>query len=366
MKIFKGSFLLWLFTIVFLACTRDGNDPSPSPNPNPSPTPVSKPYTNPVFKPILADPSVIKNATDGYYYAYGTEDFWATDNRNHIVAIVRSKDLINWTYLNDAFTSKPTWKANGGGIWAPDVVKVNSSYYMYYSYSTWGDLNPGIGVASAPSPSGPFVDMGKVFLSSDVDIRNCIDPFYIEEGDKKYLFWGSYYNNGSQTRWGTWGGELNYNGTALKDVNNIFKIAASDFEGVMIHKRGNYYYFFGSKGGCCAGANSTYHLMVARSTSLNGPYLDKTGADIALSTGKGSLVLDKNSKFVGPGHCSRIFTDAGGQDWILYHAMDIANAQINGISQRALMMDKVNWDADGWPIVHDGTPSVATMMGPKL
>lgn len=50
-------------------------------------------------------------------------------------------------------------------------------------------------------------------------------------------------------------------------------------------------------------------------------------------------------------------TDKNGTDWMLYHAMDVNNAQINGVSQRALMLDKINWSADGWPTVNEGTPS---------
>ncbi|WP_431804075.1 hypothetical protein [Halobacillus andaensis] len=32
-------------------------------------------YQNPVFEPVLADPSIIEGE-DGYFYAYGTEDAW--------------------------------------------------------------------------------------------------------------------------------------------------------------------------------------------------------------------------------------------------------------------------------------------------
>ncbi len=59
----------------------------------------------------------------------------------------------------------------------------------------------------------------------------------------------------------------------------------------------------------------------------------------------------------GPGHNARLITDKNGDDWMLYHAMDVNNAMIGGVNQRALMLDKVNWDADGWPIVNNGTPS---------
>ena len=39
------------------------------------PGPGEKEYKNPVFEPIMADPTVVK-ADDGWFYAYGTQDDW--------------------------------------------------------------------------------------------------------------------------------------------------------------------------------------------------------------------------------------------------------------------------------------------------
>lgn len=317
------------------------------------------------FWPILL---FFKDPKSGRFYAYGTADYWHTDRRDHLVPIVRSDDFVNWNYVQDALTQKPTWKLeSSAGIWAPDINFVNGKYYLYYSFSTWGDPDPGIGLAIADNPEGPFTDQGKLFKSSEINVRNSIDPIFFEENGKKYLFWGSYNNgNTAQTRWGTFVVELSDDGKSIPDLKNIVKIAASDFEGVVIHKRGDYYYFFGSRGGCCAGVNSTYHMLAARSLSLKGPYYDKSGRNIAGVNGAGTLMLNKNSSFVGPGHAARIITDKNGDDWILYHAMpnDAALAQIGGVNQRALMLDKVNWSSDGWPIVNDGTPSFERQRAP--
>src|SRR5690606_40531778 len=64
--------------------------------------------------------------------------------------------------------------------------------------STWGDPNPGIGVAVADQPAGPFIDHGKVFTSDEIDVPNSIDAFYFEEKGEKYLFWGSFSNAPTQ------------------------------------------------------------------------------------------------------------------------------------------------------------------------
>lgn len=55
-------------------------------------------YKNPVVDIAMPDPTVIK-AADGYFYMYATES-----TRN--VPIMKSKDLVQWTYCNTAFTNK--------------------------------------------------------------------------------------------------------------------------------------------------------------------------------------------------------------------------------------------------------------------
>lgn len=346
-----------LFT-AFLSCgsKSEKTDTLPSPPPQEQNT-----YINPVFKPILADPTVIKDVSSDYYYAYGTEDYWTTDYKDHLIAIVKSKDLINWTYAGDAFASKPTWKSDGG-IWAPDINYIDGKYYLYYAYSVWADGNPGVGLAIATSPAGPFTDQGKMFLSNEVGIPNAIDPYYTEDNGKKYLFVGSYSNS---SKGGIYGLELSADGKSVPDTSKKFRITYADYEGAIIHRHGSYYYFFGSKNNCCDGAISNYQVRMGRSVNITGPYIDKDGHNL-LDEGSGTLILQRNSKFAGPGHTSRVLTDKDGQDWILYHAMNVNNAVINGVNQRALMLDKITWDANGWPVINDGTPSTTAITKPAL
>lgn len=112
-------------------------------------------YLNPVFEPILADPTVVKDPKTAYFYAYGPANNWGDQRGERLVSILQSKDLVHWKWVGTAFQQKPSWKAVGG-IWAPDVVKLKNKYLLYYAFSTWGDPNPGIGVAVADQPVGPF------------------------------------------------------------------------------------------------------------------------------------------------------------------------------------------------------------------
>src|SRR3546814_5392391 len=98
-----------------------------------------------------------------------------------------------------------------GGIWAPDAVYYKGLYLLYYSYSTWGDPNPGIGLAVSEKPEGPFRDLGKVFLSKEIGVDTSIDAFFIEDEGTPYLFWGSFH--------GVYGVDLNADGTRVSGEN---------------------------------------------------------------------------------------------------------------------------------------------------
>lgn len=295
-----------------------------------------KTYKNPVIDYSLPDPTIIK-ANDGYFYVYATENI-----RN--LPIHRSKDLVDWEEVGTAFTdqTRPTFEPEGG-LWAPDINYIGAQYVLYYSMSVWGgEWTCGIGVATAKKPEGPFTDLGMMFRSNSIGVQNSIDPFYIEDNGKKYLFWGSFR--------GIYGIELSNDGLSIKKGAEKKQIAGTAYEGTYIHKRGDYYYMFASIGSCCEGLKSTYTTVVGRSKNLFGPYVDKKGQP--MMENHHEILIRANDAFVGTGHNSEIVTDKAGNDWMLYHAVSKANP-----TGRVLMMDQVKWVND-WPEVTGSTPSL--------
>lgn len=293
-------------------------------------------YTNPVVASSLPDPTIIK-AEDGLFYLYATEDIRNTP-------IYKSSDLVNWEFTGTAFTdeTRPDFEPNGG-LWAPDINYINGKYVLYYSMSVWGgEWTCGIGVASSDSPEGPFTDHGKLFRSNEIEVQNSIDPFYIEEDGKHYLFWGSFR--------GIYAIELSSDGLSLKPDAEKQQIAGTAYEGVYIHKKDGWYYLFASIGSCCEGVNSTYTTVVGRSDSLFGPYHNKINQ--SMMENRHEVVIQKNERFVGTGHNSEIVEDDAGNSWIFYHAVDKNNPH-----GRVLMLDEVQWE-DGWPLVEGNTPSL--------
>lgn len=310
-------------------------------------------YTNPVVTPVAADPGILR-APDGTFYLYATQDKW--EGIEHYLPIFRSEDLVDWEYLGDVFAWPSDWKVGGGYYWAPDVVRVGDEYRMYYAASLWGDPNPCIGMATAQHPEGPWTDLGRpVFCSDDIGVANSIDAFVWPHQDgSSTMVWGSFH--------GIYAVTLNEDGT--DPVGELTLLADSRFEAPYIVRREGRYYLFLSAGSCCAGAGSTYQLFVARSDGLTGPYLDAEGRDVRY--GGGTLILEGNDTWVGPGHNSVVQDDAG-VDWLVYHAIPRDDPRLpNTVNRRPTLIDPIDW-IDGWPSVRAGEgPSDAPVAAPVI
>lgn len=306
-------------------------------------------YTNPVVRPVAADPSLIK-AQDGRYYLYATADNAGDGYR--VIPIYVSDDLVNWSFAGTVFKERPSWKEKGG-VWAPDISYDRGTYSIYYAYSTWGDPNPCIGLATAKSPMGPWTDLGRaVFCSEDIGVKNSIDAFAWNEKGKRTLIWGSFN--------GIYAVGMSPDGTRASGEK--VRIADNRFEAPFVLRRNGYYYLFVSAGTCCEGDKSTYHVIIGRSKSLTGPYLDRAGKD--LNAGGGTLILKGNGGWAGPGH-NAIVTDDAGQAWIVYHAMPRNSARFeNGTNRREALIDPITWTSDGWPEIEGGVPSSGPQQAP--
>ena len=318
-------------------------------------------YNNPVYEPVFADPCIIEH--EGKYYAYATEDYgeWKPSDdpleyvsNKQIVPILESDDLVHWYFKNAAFTAlkKPSWGTMGANVWAPDVVKIGNSFVMYYALSVWGDPDPGIGVATAPEPWGPWTDQGKLFSSNEIGVNNSIDPAVFQARDGHYyMIWGSFRglygvrltDDGLALEGGLEAAKANKKLVAGLDTSTPFNLAT--YEAPYIVYKDGYYYMFVSSGSCCEGLNSTYHVRVGRSTDPLGPYYDDQGRDMC-GENRGAVVLQASADFVGVGHNAVIQDDAGNW-YIVYHGFDTDKPGTYGNSnRRSLLIDKLEWDGD--------------------
>jgi len=322
-------------------------------------------YTNPVsktFADTFADPSVIK-AKDGYWYAYGTSDpLREGEGTAHTIPMARSKDLVHWDYVGDAFDSpsEVSWAAPNAGIWAPDIRYIDGKYYMYYVVTettvTPEPNDNAVGVATAPTPTGPWKDSGAPVVgprrgdSGDPgDFKWTFDPNeFTAPNGTHYLYYGSYYG-------GIWVRKLSDDATRKAGKPTMVAID-NRYEGAYVVRHGGFYYLFGSSANCCAGPTTGYSVYVGRSRSPMGPFRDRQGQTMTQSRVGGSIVVTPNgNKWVGTGH-NAVVTDLSGQDYLVYHAIDRRDPYLDepfGINERPMLLDRLDW-IGGWPSVRGG------------
>ncbi len=299
------------------------------------------------------DPVMAKEGDRYYVYSTGPG-----------ITFYSSANMVDWQPEGPIFKDEPGWARNAapafnGHVWAPDVQFHHGQYYLYYSVSGFGKNASAIGVATSPTlnpraPNYHWQDQGMVLQSVPLrDDWNAIDPNIVEDSaGQGWMVFGSFWSGIKLVR-------LDDSWTHLKEPQEWHAVARrattantnssadgeagpQEIEAPFIFRKNNYYYLFVSWGLCCRGANSTYHLMIGRSRSVTGPYLDKEGRDLA--KGGGSLVVEGTREWKALGHNSAYSMD--GKDYLVLHAYETADNYL-----QKLKIMEMHWDSDLWPVV---------------
>lgn len=345
-------------------------------------------YTNPLSVRIgneglvesCADPSLIRGQTagDNYWYMYCTTDPLNDEDRQsgggfnfRQLPMLRSLDLVDWEYMGDAFSGpparpRPAWADPTAGIWAPEIDFFDGKYYLYYGITDVTSAVSGapqechgdnaIGVATSTSPLGPWTDSGQPVVAprpnGSPDGCNFFwtyDPEVIVAEGQKYIYFGSYYGGVHVRRLAADG--------LTSDAGTQMQVAiANRYEGPEVVSQGGYYYMFLSATDCCRGPLTGYSVFAGRSLDPMGPFVDREGVGLTSSRVGGTPVISMNgNRWVGPGHNS-VFTDAQGQWWTVYHAIDQSDyffGDDKGFTKRPVLLDPLEW-VGGWPMVRGG------------
>lgn len=117
------------------------------------------------------------------YYAY------ATNSAGGHVQLLQSPDLQAWTFVGAALADVPRW-AVPGATWAPAVLQRPDGWRLYYTVREASSSRQCISVASAPGPTGPFVDRSTEPLVCATTEGGAIDPSpFVAPGGGLYLLW---------------------------------------------------------------------------------------------------------------------------------------------------------------------------------
>lgn len=306
--------------------------------------------SNPVLDQNFADPTVIR--ANGKYYAYATNSH--VNGKELHIQVASSVDLQHWTIIGDALPEKPSWGSHD--FWAPHVLYDPSlkKYVLFYSgESTDTSTGKCLGVAFSNAPEGPFVDKGSPLICGETFVN--IDPMAIidPKSGKRLLYWGSGFEPIKvQEMTNDW--TAFKQGTTAKPI--IFPKKEKNYdrliEGAWVHYYKGKYYIYYSGDNCC-GVNANYAVLVARADNPFGPF---TTLGEANGTGS-SVILEKNGAWIAPGHNS-IFTDARGNCYIAYHAID-ANTDPQQRWKRVFCIDPIVYK-NGWPVVQPAKSSSVT------
>ncbi|RYP82663.1 hypothetical protein DL769_001570 [Monosporascus sp. CRB-8-3] len=282
---------------------------------------------------FIHDPTVVKTPGGTYIAAY------TGDN----VQLKTSTDRTAWRNAGAVFPNGAPWTTayTGGAknLWAPDISYRNGQYYLYYSASTFGSSKSAIFLATSPTgASGSWTNQGLVIESTTSSNYNAIDPNLIVDAQGRWwLSFGSFWSGIKMVA-------LNPS-TGKRSDSTLLSIASRPSNGGAIEapyitRNGNYYYLWVSFDSCCKGAASTYRIMVGRSTSVTGPYVDKSGK--AMMDGGGTQMLASHGSIHGPGH-NAVFTDNDADVLVYHYYNDAGTAQLG--------INLIRYE-NGWPVIY--------------
>jgi xylan 1,4-beta-xylosidase len=268
-------------------------------------------FLNPILAGDHPDPSIVKDGND-YYMTFSSFDVYPG------LVMWHSRDLINWTPLGASLFK------NIGSVWAPDLVKHEGRYYVYFAgLGTYHSIY----VIWADDIRGPWSD--------PIDLKHRrIDPGHAAADGRRYLF----LNGGYVV-------ELAPDGLSIvSEERKVYDgwpypkdwiVETFAQEGPKLLKRAGYHYMVLAQGGT-AGPPTGHMIVAARATHIEGPWqhspynpiLRTQSADERWwSKGHGTLVEGPDERW-----------------WIVYHAYE------NGFYNlgRHTLLEPIEWLDDGW------------------
>lgn len=311
-----------------------------------------------------SDPSVI--CVDGTYYMYPTN---ANNNGDcSYICGYKSTNLTDWTYIDAVFVpNRNAWAIDG--LWAPEVIEKDGTYYMYYSGYNQFTRRRGIGVAVSSCPEGPFVEYeGTLKDGTVVDYKTMpidfempvIDPHpFIDDDGKAYLFVSKDQVAGVSSIYGV---ELEDDMVSIKKETITGPLVQPDQawenpngnnkwnEAPFVYKHGGLYYLTYSANYY---QSTLYGVGYATSSSPLGTYTKNVNNPILQVSSDWGHVS-------GTGHNCFFKSPDGNELFISYHShVDV----VAGGGVRKVNFDKVVFDEDGNMIVNG--PSVTPQLLPS-
>jgi hypothetical protein len=275
---------------------------------------------NPIVPGYFADPTIKKFGDT--YYIYATTD--GNGGGRGPSQVWMSRDFVNWTL---APMNWPLSKSEH--YWAPDVVKRDGRYYLYFSRPVvlYG--------AVSDTPIGPWSPLGGgdgLVVPNHLvkDVITLDGQVFADKRGDLFMYWGTwgiYANSGSAV------GKLNPDMKSFSSLGKIPNTQIKDFfEAPFMLERDGLYYFMYSSGSC---HDSTYRVQYAVGNSPDGEFKMGPNNPILATTADGTVD--------GPGHHSML--QEGDAYYMIYHRHDLPFTP-NGMT-RQLCADRMEFEGRG-------------------
>jgi beta-xylosidase len=284
-------------------------------------------YTNPIMRGDWSDPGVIHVGDE--FYSVRSSFGWQPG-----LPIVASKDLRHWRYVGHGFTTHPKLQPGDTrfGIWGVELgYNPNTQQFLIYAPTRDGEVY----CYYADRPEGPYQVKSLGVLG--------IDPgFFADDDGRLYLITNKFILH-----------ELAADGLSVQgDVTQLSRAGHRFFEGPDIFKHGGWYYLLFSDGGTLPHEPSTISTLRAR--SLAGPWAEDPNNPNLFST-------DNGAAFEAPAH-GTLLELPDGSWYLTYHAHETAFYSLG----RQMLMEPVEWTADGWWRPVGGKVPTLTARAPAL
>ncbi len=271
-------------------------------------------FVNPLFAGDYPDPSILRDGND-FYIVHSSFEYYPG------LTIWHSTDLTNWLPICHALHQYV------GSVWAPDLVKYNNKYYIYFpaantNYVVWADRI-----------EGPWSD--------PIDLKvGSIDPGHVTDAQGNRFL---YFSNGGYVPLSADGLSVTGQMQHVYDgwpIPREWQIECFCMEGPKLMKRGEYYYLTVAQGGT-AGPATGHMVISARSKSPLGPWENSPHNPI-IRTEKST------DRWCSVGH-GTVVDDVAGNWWMVLHGYE--NGHYNMGRQTLLL--PVEWTSDGWYKIAD-------------
>jgi beta-xylosidase len=289
------------------------------------------------------DPTVIRVGETYFGYSTGSPSFWFST-----VPIVRSTDLVHWTYVGEALPGgeagaplgENQWASLFAYTWGPSVTRVGTNFLMYYAARERRSGRHCIGVAvSTTGPEGPFHDNAGAPLVCQRLLGGSIDPdAFVDRDGRRYLLLKNEGTSTEPTR--LWSAPLAADGQSLTGTPKRLMTTSYAWEQpiiegpAMVHAARGYTLFYSASDW----ATGAYAIGVAQCSGPLGPCTRTYSTPVVRSRGS----------MVGPGGPT-VVSGGDGHLMLGFHAW--TNGHVGyPEGQRSLRFLPITW-ASGRPVV---------------